>query len=52
MPFFFDVLISALGYYFEAGHKVLLLLGLIVVVAVLVVGRIVLVRRRTGRGGR
>lgn len=52
MLFISAVVIGAPNRYFDSVHKVLLLLGLIVVVAVLVVLRIVLVRRRTGRGGR
>jgi hypothetical protein len=52
MPFILNVVISTQGYYFEGIHKVLLLIGLIVVVALFVVGRIVMVRRRTRRGGR
>lgn len=52
MSFILDAVISALGYYFEAVHIVLLLIGLIAVAAVLVVWRIVLVRRRARRGGR
>lgn len=52
MPFILDVVISAQGYYLEAIHIVLLLLGLIALAAVLVMWRIVLVRRRARRGGR
>lgn len=41
-----------MAYYFGAVQKVLVSIGFVVVVAVLVIARIVVVRRRTGRGGR
>ncbi|WP_279433627.1 hypothetical protein [Actinomadura sp. KC345] len=37
-----------LGYYFEAGHKVMLSIGFVALV-VLVLWRIVMIRRRTRR---
>ncbi|WP_412519749.1 hypothetical protein K8Z49_17300 [Actinomadura madurae] len=48
MLFIFDAMIRALGYYFGTGHKVMLSIGFIVLVA-LVLWRIVLIRRRAQR---
>ncbi|MBA9002997.1 MULTISPECIES: hypothetical protein [Thermomonospora] len=52
MSFILGVVISALAYYLEAIHIVMLSLGLIALVALLVVWRIVMVRRRARRGRR
>lgn len=50
MLFTWDVVIGAPGHYFSAGHKALLLIGLIVLVALFVVLRIFYVRRHGRRG--
>jgi hypothetical protein len=50
MLFTADVLLGAPGRYFGAGHKAVLLIGLIVVVVVIVVLRLVFVRRHGRRG--
>jgi hypothetical protein len=47
-----DVMIGLSAYYFEGLHKILIGVGLVAVVAVLVVLRIVMTRRRARRGGR
>ncbi|MFI0409238.1 hypothetical protein [Actinomadura sp. 3N508] len=52
MLFVIKAVISASAYYFEAVHKILLSIGVVAVVAVLVVGRIVVVRRRARKGRR
>jgi hypothetical protein len=52
MLFILEVMSGTPAYYFETIHKVLLVIGLVVVVSVLMVWRIVLVRRRGRRGGR
>jgi hypothetical protein len=49
---FSDVAISGLAYYFGTLQKTLLAIGIVVVVVMLVVGRIIMVRRGTGRRGR
>ncbi|MEV4253575.1 hypothetical protein AB0J52_10440 [Spirillospora sp. NPDC049652] len=50
MPFVLHAVISGLAYYFKAGHVILIVIGLIVVVAVLVAARMAMVRRHSRKG--